>query len=217
MDDFKAYPPAVVSLSSDPDTRFYFDLLYPYTKERLVYERWDDRGGGVSGFEGNGIWACPSLAHLSSGWPFQTRTLQYNLYGCGPDGQGGLLGLAGTRESTVLSPANMIALGDPDAWVLHDQWSLPVVLEHFKPVSVAGWIELRLIPDLPANRILQVWRPTQRKRHGGRWQLVFCDGHVGKFQTKDLFDIREEEVRRRWNRDNAPHLEIELHPDPVWD
>jgi prepilin-type processing-associated H-X9-DG protein len=215
-DDFKAYPPGVVPLSNDPDTRFYFDLLYPYTKERLVYESWDDTGGRVSNFEGNGIWACPSLAHLSSGWPFKTRTLQYNSRGCGSDGLRGSLGLEGARESTVVAPAKMVALGDPDAWVLHDPCSLPVVLPHFKPVSVAGWIELGIIPDLPNNRILKVWQPTQRTRHGGRWHVVFCDGHVGKLQTKELFG-RQEEVRKLWNRDNAPHFEIDLNPDPLWD
>jgi prepilin-type N-terminal cleavage/methylation domain-containing protein/prepilin-type processing-associated H-X9-DG protein len=212
VDDFKTYPPAI-GTPGDLNLGFTFDLLYPYTKQKFVYEEWYDPNGNghVAGFQGNGIWACPSLARLSSGWPHKMRTFSYNLTGCKA------LGLGATPESTVIAPANMIAFGDPDAWVLLDRWSVPVILEHFKPVSVAGWIELGIIPDLPGNSSLKAWRPAQRIRHGGRWHIVFCDGHVSKLQTKDLFDVRQEEVRKRWNRDNAPHFEIDLHPDPLWD
>ena len=98
-----------------------------------------------------------------------------------------------------------------------DFWSIPLIGEHFKPISVGGWIELGILPDQPDNRLLRIWRPAQRIRHGGRWHILFCDGHVAKLRTKDLFDVREEEVRKRWNRDYAPHSEINLQADPVWD
>jgi prepilin-type processing-associated H-X9-DG protein len=45
-----------------------------------------------------------------------------------------------------------------------------------------------------------------RKRHAGRWNIVFCDGHLESFRsTKDLFNYRSDDLLRRWNRDHVPH------------
>ena len=53
------------------------------------------------------------------------------------------------------------------------------------------------------------WAPASwswvLRRHGDRWNIVFCDGHVGCLKTKDLFDCRSASVRSRWNRDDLPH------------
>jgi hypothetical protein len=46
---------------------------------------------------------------------------------------------------------------------------------------------------------------------------LYCDGHVEKMRIQDLFNIRDQEVRRRWNRDHAPHTEITLQIDPLSD
>jgi prepilin-type processing-associated H-X9-DG protein len=44
-----------------------------------------------------------------------------------------------------------------------------------------------------------------RRRHSGRWNRVFCDGHVQLFKTRELFDYHSDPVLQRWNRDNLPH------------
>ena len=36
------------------------------------------------------------------------------------------------------------------------------------------------------------------KRHQGRWNVDFCDGHVQCLTTKDLFDITNQAVLARW-------------------
>lgn len=48
-------------------------------------------------------------------------------------------------------------------------------------------------------------RALIQRRHGGRWQMVFCDGHVESGRTGDWFDVRRDTVRQRWNNDNRPH------------
>ncbi|MBI4328179.1 MAG: hypothetical protein HY674_23360, partial [Chloroflexi bacterium] len=47
-------------------------------------------------------------------------------------------------------------------------------------------------------------RAVLQRRHGGRWHMVFCDGHVESGKTADWFDIRKEAVSRHWYRDNLP-------------
>jgi hypothetical protein len=49
--------------------------------------------------------------------------------------------------------------------------------------------------------------PYMKQRHGARWQVVFCDDHVENLSIKALFDPRDNNVVRRWNRDHQPHRE----------
>ena len=50
---------------------------------------------------------------------------------------------------------------------------------------------------------------TQRalKRHDGRMNLAFCDGHVETLPVLELFAGQKPEYLRLWNRDNQPHFE----------
>jgi prepilin-type processing-associated H-X9-DG protein len=45
------------------------------------------------------------------------------------------------------------------------------------------------------------------QRHSGKWNVVFCDGHVENLITMNLFDEGRPEVARRWNTDNQSHNE----------
>ena len=44
-----------------------------------------------------------------------------------------------------------------------------------------------------------------RERHGGRFNMLFCDGHVSLLSAPSLFDWRRDSVLRQWNRDHQPH------------
>jgi prepilin-type processing-associated H-X9-DG protein len=48
---------------------------------------------------------------------------------------------------------------------------------------------------------------AEDQRHAGAWNMVACDGHVSDSRRPYLFDSRDDEVLRRWNRDNLPHRE----------
>jgi hypothetical protein len=219
----------------------WFELLYPYTRDRWEKSDWfyngqDAHDGAVQGWKGKGIWNCPSLERVESAWPYQFGGYAYNGRGCGRGLDRRTLGLAGDltrntdgspvskpiRDSDVTTAAMMLAMGDVDAVVFKDHYptaSPTIVFEKgdLHPVSVLSWIELGIIPDQPDNRVLKRWQAAVSTRHAGRWQSVYCDAHVEKALSKDLFDVREREVRMRWNRDRDPHTEIILKVEPDTD
>jgi prepilin-type N-terminal cleavage/methylation domain-containing protein/prepilin-type processing-associated H-X9-DG protein len=94
-----------------------------------------------------------------------------------------------TKVSTIKKPTDMIALGDSN-WDLKKKgdrdWS-----------GFIGMYEERQWP-------LDV--------HNSRANILFCDGHAQAHKRKDLAAQlltgrgSQEEVARRWNRDNTPHL-----------
>lgn len=47
-----------------------------------------------------------------------------------------------------------------------------------------------------------------RRRHGGRWNVAFCDGHIENLRAARLFDLSDASVAERWNRDNLPHNDM---------
>jgi prepilin-type processing-associated H-X9-DG protein len=46
---------------------------------------------------------------------------------------------------------------------------------------------------------------AMKQRHGGRWNVVFCDGHIEGLKPSDLFNITNPAVMQRWNIDHQPH------------
>jgi prepilin-type N-terminal cleavage/methylation domain-containing protein/prepilin-type processing-associated H-X9-DG protein len=163
------------------------------------------------------ILCCPSYAKLGGMGLFPYG---YNLGGVSetfPPNYGprnGALGLGGVRlympmpisydtvrpinESEVLKPAQMIALGDAFVgngqaatnWVLGiDDLSLGIVSSS-QLVGYAGEAELT------------------RRRHGSRFNVLLCDGHVATFDRSRLFNNLDPGIRSLWNNDNQPHLEF---------
>ena len=84
-------------------------------------------------------------------------------------------------------------------------------------VSVAVGIELGIVPDRPDDKPLRLWQSAIKRRHGKLWNNEFCDGHVQVLKRSGLFDSRQDEVRKRWNNDNAPHQECVLRYSTVYE
>ncbi len=59
-----------------------------------------------------------------------------------------------------------------------------------------------VMPGLPANDTAV---RAMKRRHNGRWNIGFCEGHVEALQPIDLFDTRNPLVTQRWNNDHLPH------------
>ncbi len=55
----------------------------------------------------------------------------------------------------------------------------------------------------PANAFTLI--DFARKRHGGRANVAFCDGHVVQGTLKRLCLNLDATALCRWNKDNAPH------------
>ncbi len=68
---------------------------------------------------------------------------------------------------------------------------------------------LEYLSIVPSNKPLTKPQPLNRaaiqRRHGGKWNALFCDQHIEAFSSSGLFDIRQDNIARRWNRDNLPH------------
>jgi prepilin-type processing-associated H-X9-DG protein len=45
-----------------------------------------------------------------------------------------------------------------------------------------------------------------KRRHNGRYNTLFCDGHVDSLAREGLFGESNDELSR-WNNDHAPHRE----------
>ena len=152
-----------------------------------------------------GIWNCPSHhrpsiseSHFSYG---------YNSEGLGLAADEASLGLGGhyirrwTRsanrpvsENEVAVPSDMLALGDGvTGWkgVFKDGdgilWRSPISQDQ----------------DFPDRRVTK----RVNRRHQGRINVVFCDGHLEAPTLETLFSDESDAALRKWNRDNQPHRE----------
>jgi len=119
--------------------------------------------------------------------------------GLGLGGSGIAKGFAGfprpTEESRVRVPSEMIAIGDG----YNGSWGVDPPLPYDIYESYG---------DL-AREGLGDWTipPTGRKRHQGRLNIVFCDGHVEGVNVESLYFSKDDREMRLWNVDNQPHRE----------
>jgi prepilin-type N-terminal cleavage/methylation domain-containing protein/prepilin-type processing-associated H-X9-DG protein len=140
-------------------------------------------------------------------------TYGYNIYGMS-DGGGtgpkiGELGLGGIwspggsnveivaqRESAVVSPANMIALGDCFAE------SKGKLYRSLQGELGFNFSVINSFPGLDSEN----WA---RSRHASRANIAFCDGHIETLRFDTLFG-ENDAAYQRWNTDNQPHRELRI-------
>jgi prepilin-type processing-associated H-X9-DG protein len=163
-----------------------------------------------------GIWhvECTGYGYNTSGIGARNAAANLGLGGklLGPDGAGTWVPI---RESNVVRPVDMIALGDA---VLNPGYS--------PPPSDIGWGEPELSFGINYdgfyNRLVRMLPSADpgvqrvRRRHNARWNVAFCDGHVETLSGRQLFDYGDDGVLRRWNNDNQPHRELAepVPPEP---
>ncbi len=223
VDDFEVYPPYAMIDSDSGDARYWHERL---ETRYLGVKRQFWVGPGYAGGGDrpkNGLDVCPAYARLP-GMVHPQATGGYGYNRNGYNSWAPELGLGGVsltsdvvpapppyaaslrliRENEVVSPSAMIAIGDakllagPEGLFLGNgdlSTSDPAVfLEMGFQVSHDSW-NAKAVPGI-------------RRRHGGRWHVVFCDGHIENFRTRGLFDPRRDQVLQRWHRDNLPHREL---------
>jgi prepilin-type processing-associated H-X9-DG protein len=154
-----------------------------------------------------GVWQCPA-AHRPSDYPAHKgyASYGYNTYGMSAKTDTNSLGLGGhhvwdfprnsrytappIRESGVVSPSDMMAIGDGfegGNGVLKDG-------------GLALWRTYGVTDYLGSTK-------RSLARHQGRANVVFCDGHVESPTLKSLFEETSDTALSRWNRDHLPHRE----------
>jgi prepilin-type processing-associated H-X9-DG protein/prepilin-type N-terminal cleavage/methylation domain-containing protein len=134
-----------------------------------------------------GVWRCPSsVLWLKPDPNLLAICYGYNSSGVvadqNADDNFGLGGRPSTqtplKDSEVVSPADMIAIGD--------MFSQNPALQR-EPVFAIAKIAYQ--------------------RHQGKANVVFCDGHVESPTLQFLFADTSDDALSRWNRDHQPHRE----------
>jgi prepilin-type N-terminal cleavage/methylation domain-containing protein/prepilin-type processing-associated H-X9-DG protein len=172
-----------------------------YTTQNQQYPPWQPAFGGLNAHPGDwdylllpfagrnaNLFLCPAKKP-SSVWTNLTLanpTYGYNALGTGPHemplGLTGSLGnnsWTGLKESRVLVPCDMIAIGDDPELPNQDG-------------DITGALDEQ--DDVVGNR------------HNGGANIVFCDAHV-EYARQTNWMKAATGIRKRWNNDNQPHPE----------
>lgn len=219
--DFNAYPIYAVAhgeLPGPPPYTYWHDVLEPYSGAI-----WDTNVYQGRANSRNGLYICPATARLVNNPSFYPDYWPgLGSYGMNDHGVGWgylaiiklqLLGIGGTfthanpalttdflptRANQVLFPSRMIAIGDTALSASGNGWG---IIDQY-----VGWAAAQEEnPNPPSNAAMVAkWR----QRHDGRWNVLFCDGHIETLKTKQLFDSRQDEVLKLWNYDHQPHREL---------
>jgi prepilin-type processing-associated H-X9-DG protein/prepilin-type N-terminal cleavage/methylation domain-containing protein len=190
LDDFGSYP---LSFSLAPDGIYgqtWQDNLAPYLNER----------NRLSIFR---FLLCPSFKPVEkieeNGWTVQ---VPHTIYAYSSGTKWSLthtpnesLNPIFVKESDVVRPSEMIALGDAYLWSF----------DRFK--VVLGSTDFQFIPIKQREKMPGYEREQKavRKRHNTQHNIGFCDGHVESLSYKKLF-TDSSQARRLWNYDNQPHI-----------
>jgi prepilin-type N-terminal cleavage/methylation domain-containing protein/prepilin-type processing-associated H-X9-DG protein len=210
VDDFKVYPFYQGNQMGEPP-RFWFDDLEPYTKAK-----WPRPIFSPGTNNAPQLWTCRSFARLPNDWP--NGGYGYNVNGTGePMRRGWGLGLGGevlvpdniscfppsgsraNRESEVRKPDDMLGFGDDWIWPMGEK------------IVTLEWLDMCLrigadnTPGPPSIWFSPMVR-LQQRRHNGRLNIWFCDGHIESLRAEVLASHDDDKLRR-WNNDNLPHKE----------
>jgi prepilin-type N-terminal cleavage/methylation domain-containing protein/prepilin-type processing-associated H-X9-DG protein len=232
VNDFGAYPRSFAGPSFLTPGQFWMQVLENHVGSKWPDDNVIKGGNGEvlerKSISARGVFACPGYNRLKgvyypAGEPKGTvggnGAYAYNaLDGISPNpyGFGGKpIGvftnasqLRPIREAEVLNPSRMISMGD--ATILSPDPSGAGEGTHNGGVIIAPWFyHLAIakfssrVPD--SEKVLTLQDKAMLQRHGGRWNQVFCDGHVEQGRLEQFFDYRNDNVIRLWNRDHEPH------------
>ena len=171
----------------------------------------------------NDLYLCPSyrgvtLAGNTKAVPLGSYGYNANgvQFGLSPYGLGGYLtnpsdtnSIQVIRDSAVAVPSDMIEVGDANL-----MWLVPLVLKAYYgvdgPLSYSGYARLDISSrdteegaafGGSAGNLQAV-----QQRHGGRYNVAFCDAHVEMLPDATLFQKTDLGLAR-WNNDHQPHAD----------
>jgi prepilin-type N-terminal cleavage/methylation domain-containing protein/prepilin-type processing-associated H-X9-DG protein len=195
------------------ETNFVF-AIQPFTRSwwpsnNYDWVYYDGRGKGPGA--GTGIYACPaynrmhglfSSASIPPGAWFVSGSYGYNRAGNADN-----TGLDGRRENQVVAPSDMIGMGD-------------AILDGGQ--TIHGFPELDLFNVERRIYIAIMYGvgdgiggiQAMKQRHGGRWNIGFCDAHIESLRAQQLFNLSDPVIAQRWSFDHNPHNDYWFPPPP---
>jgi prepilin-type N-terminal cleavage/methylation domain-containing protein/prepilin-type processing-associated H-X9-DG protein len=225
LDDFGAYVPgSMIEAPNRPQGFWYWRLgRHIGLPDRNL--KWAEMPNlvthAVEGKSLNSILVCPGLALAPVIDPSPVGGVRYyESYGYNGGGFGSswttVLGLGGQllnpntedlpdnirliRECEVRAPCDLIAIGEALIWS-RGGGKARLTMEGLTPNSLETQVDLGLIhnDEQMTEGDLSFFRGAVKRRHGGRWNMLFCDGHIENGKTGEWFDTRKEATRKRMN------------------
>ncbi len=230
VEDFKAYP---IQEAADLNVDLcppWFRQLQPYTKDNwTTVSQGQPEPPGIQicpdyGRLGGEFLVSPMPN--GAGW-LTAGSYGYNWIGYEGDGAQGEFGGMGLGVHFPMTGTNLLPVHEGDTAGPSDMIAIadaPLVARGPGDSLAPPWLPLGLDGLYPtANEVMFVWTSDlgwswgglhgwdaaalqyQRQRHGDRWNVVFCDGHVEGLTTRQFLDSRSDAVLRRWYADHQPH------------
>lgn len=104
-----------------------------------------------------------------------------------------------TRDTDVKSPSGMLAMGDAFTVTWHELLKKIGIYESWGDLAREGSGNAVLESANQRNGL------SARKRHQGKLNMVFCDGHVEGLKLEKLFYSKADADLRLWNVDHQSH------------
>lgn len=121
-----------------------------------------------------------------------------------------LTSFAAIPDSAVLSPADMIEMGDANlmwllAGILNAYYGIhgSTTYSGFSRLDITSWDRTQ---NAGFGGLLGIDQGTAR-RHRGSFNIVYVDGHGAPVRAQQLFDHAPDALRH-WNLDNQPHPDL---------
>jgi prepilin-type N-terminal cleavage/methylation domain-containing protein/prepilin-type processing-associated H-X9-DG protein len=191
VQEFKAYPG---DYSPIQNRYVWMDRLFPFAGgKRAAFccpaaapeAFWDTNLNKTLGVAAD-PWAVTPQSRFSMAYNDWGISINANpQLGLGGDVDGAwYLGLV--KDTIIVSPPNMIAIGCSQAQKINPTWEA-----NLDPTQRDQW---------PSSR------------HEGRTDLLFADGHAERSWRKDVVNPQNTFWRSRWNNDHNPHWEVANWP-----
>jgi prepilin-type N-terminal cleavage/methylation domain-containing protein/prepilin-type processing-associated H-X9-DG protein len=222
--DCGSYPP-YKQPSAPGSVKFWIHALEPYLMKAPA--RNFDVNSIARPPSPNCVFACPGYDRVCGKyWAPNRGELGFGAYaynagwdvfvpgysGSAPDGAifamhglGGVVGedgnLNAVRENEIISPSQLIAIGDSTI-VPSNEW--PDGIGRDKAPFDGVNLTLQGLNDRPRGGPLSAAERAMLARHGGRWNVLFCDGHTENGKPRKFFNFWDDSVAKLWNTDNQP-------------
>lgn len=108
------------------------------------------------------------------------------------------------HENQVSVPSDMIEVGDSTYTPIANANALLTLPRTTIVAGIASLTKWQCYFHVYGRDLQEEALRLIKKRHVGRYNLAFCDGHIERIEHKRLYD-RSAISLRRWNRDHEPH------------